>query len=118
MKTVEVKGTIESAYGKPVTEYGKQPIPYAGTVENYETIEEIKTANDWPSNDEILSIVNQRKTAAGRAKAIKAALDAAGIEKPTLEDKDEAVKATVKILMAQGKDEATARQLAEALIRG
>lgn len=111
-----VKGTIESAYNRPVSEFGKQPIPYEGTVDQYETVDEIRAANDWPSNDEIISIVNQKKVAAARQKFIKSALDAAGIQAPTLEDPQEALKAMVKVLVAQGKDEATATALAKQLL--
>jgi hypothetical protein len=108
MKVDTIKGTIETAYGSTL----KEPVKYEGQVDLYETVEEIKAANDWPSNDEIVSFVNRNRVANQRAKLMKAALDAAGIQKPTLEDPMEQFKQMVKILVTAGKDETTARTIA------
>jgi hypothetical protein len=74
----------------------------------------VRTANDWPSNDEIVNQVNANRKANERQKLMKAALDAAGIQKPTLEDPAEQYKQMVKILVLSGKDNATAEKIARA----
>ena len=112
MKTETLSGTIETAYGKPL----KTPVKYSGEVNLYETADEVRTANDWPSNDEVINFVNQNRKANERQKLMKAALDAAGIQKPTLEQPEEQFKQMVKILTAAGKEEATAKQIANATL--
>lgn len=107
-----VKGSIETAYGNPLP----TPVAYEGVVDLYETVDEVKTANDWPSNDEIVKIVNRNRIANGRQKFMTAALDAAGIKKPGLDDPQEAFKQMVKILVATGKDETTAKGIANATL--
>lgn len=112
MKNEKLAGTIENAYGKAL----KTPVRYEGPVSLYETPDEVRTANDWPSNDEIVSYVNANRKANERQKLMKSALDAAGIQKPTLEDPSEQFKQMVKILTTAGKDEATARNIAKATL--
>ena len=112
MKNERLSGTIENAYGKAL----KTPVKYDGPVSLYEKPEEVKEANDWPSNDEIVNYVNANRKANERQKSMKAALDAAGIQKPTLEDPEEQFKQMVKILTTAGKDEATAKQIANATL--
>lgn len=107
-----VQGTINTAYGNTLS----KPVAYEGSVDLYETVEEVKAANDWPSNDEIVTIVNRNRVANARQKFMTAALDAAGIKKPGLDDPQEAFKQMVKILTATGKDEATARGIANATL--
>ncbi len=110
MKTETLKGTIETSYGKTLP----TPVEYEGTLDIYQTPEEVRAANDWPSNDEIVSLVNQKRTAAARAKFMKSALDAAGIEKPTLKDPEEQFKTLVKVFEATGKSNAEAKAIANA----
>lgn len=112
MKNETLKGTMDNAYGKALP----KPVSYEGSLELYETPDEVRAANDWPSNDEIVSVVNANRKANARQKFMKAALDAAGIQKPTLEDPAEQFKQMVKILVTAGKDEATAAQLANATL--
>lgn len=111
-----VKGNIESAYGKPLSEYGKDKLTYEGEVDLFENVEEVKEAGEWPSNAEVVKLVNQRRVASKRQGFIKASLDAAGIKAPTLEDKGTAINAMVKVLVAQGKTEEAARALAEQIL--
>jgi hypothetical protein len=108
MKTEKVSGNIETAYGQTL----KTPVKYEGVADLYETPDEVRAANDWPSNDEIVSFVNRNRVQNQRAKLMKSALDAAGILKPTLEDPREQFKQMVKILTTAGKDEATAKTIA------
>lgn len=113
MKSEKFSGTIESAYGKPVT----PSLKFDGTFDAYESVEEIRAKNDYPSDDEIVSFTNNKRKANARQKAMQSALDAAGYEKPTLEnDRALQVKTLVKVFMAAGKSEAEATALAESTL--
>ena len=112
MKTETFKGNIESAYGKPVS----PALSFEGEFEAFETVTELKEKNEYPSEDEIVSFVNNKRKANKRQQVMTATLDAAGYEKPTLEtDTDLQVKTIVKALMASGKHtEVTALAAAKA----
>lgn len=98
MTTEKFAGSIENAYGKPLP----KPVNFEGEYEAYETIEEIRSANDFPSNDDVVDYVNNKRKASARQKSMTAALDAAGYEKPTLEtDEDLQVATIVKALLAR-----------------
>lgn len=113
MKSERFSGTIESAYGKPVT----PAIKFDGTFDAYESVEEIRSKNDYPSDDEIVAFKNNQRKANARQKAMQAALDAAGYEKPTLEnDRALQVRTLVKVFLAAGKSEAEATALAESTL--
>ncbi len=112
MKTETFKGTIESAYGEVLD----TAIKFEGTFEAFENVEEIKTANDWPSNDEVVKFVNDKRKASKRQAAMTAALEAAGIKKPTLEDPKIQFRDMVKILVTSGKSETEARAIASAAL--
>lgn len=112
MATVKkVEGTIEQAYGNKLDKV----LSYSIDVNQFETAEEVRSAGEWPNDKQIVSMVNQRVIAAKRQEAIKATLDTAGIKAPTLEDPNEAVKATAKILLAQKK--AATQEEAETMAR-
>lgn len=109
-KNTTFKGVIENAYGKPLS----TPIKYAGSFEELEKGDEIP-AKEQPSADDILSYVNNKRKANARQKEMQAALDAAGIAKPALgEDMEFTFNSMVKILVATGKTEEVARQMANA----
>lgn len=113
MKNERFSGTIESAYGKPVS----PALKFDGTYDAYESVEEIKSKNDYPSDDEIVAFKNNQRKANARQKAMQAALDAAGYEKPTLEnDRALQVRTLVKVFLAAGKSEAEATALAESTL--
>jgi len=112
MKNETYKGTIESAYGNILA----TALKFEGQFEAYETIDELKTANDMPSNDEIVKFVNDKRKANARQKSMQAALDAAGIAKPTLENPEVQFKSMVKILVANGKSETEAKAIASAAL--
>lgn len=112
MKTEKFSGTMESAYGQPL----QKPIKFDGAFEAFDSLDEVKTANEYPSNDELVTFVNNKRKANARQKAMNAALTAAGIEKPTLEDPKVQYQQMVKVLLAAGKSEDDARQAANALL--
>jgi hypothetical protein len=109
MKTETFDGKMESAYGRALP----SAIPFEGSFEAYETYEEITAANDLPSHDDILSFVNTKRKSNARQKAMTAALDAAGINKPTLDDPQVQLRTMIKVLVASGRNEAEATTLAE-----
>lgn len=112
MQTETYKGTIESAYGNVLD----VALKFEGQFEAYTSIDELKTANDMPSNDEIVKFVNDKRKANARQKSMQAALDAAGIAKPTLEDPKVQFTQMVKILVTSGKSDAEARAIASAAL--
>jgi hypothetical protein len=112
MKAETFKGTIESAYGSPLA----TPLSFSGSFDAYESYDEASTANDLPSRDEQLAFVNNKRKANARQKAMQTALDAAGINKPTLDDPQVQLKTIIKALVASGKSEADATQIAEATL--
>lgn len=110
MKTEKLSGKIENAYGSALA----TPVPYDGTVEIYETYAEVEAAKELPSNDETVSFVNQKRKAAKRQALMSAALEAAGIKKPTLEDPQVQFSTIVKALVAAGKSDGEAKAIANA----
>lgn len=113
MKTETIKGTMEKAYGSPLA----QPIPYEGTFDVYENIGEVRSANDMPNDEEVVTIRNQQKRNNARQKFMQAALDAAGIKKPTLESSLELrLKNIVDSLVANGKSREKALEIAYAAL--
>ena len=113
MKTEKFSGTIESAYGKPVS----PAIKFEGEYSAFESVEEVRTKNEYPSDDEVVTFVNNKKKANARQKAMQAALDAAGYEKPTLEtDPQLQLRTLYKVFIASGKSETEARALASSTL--
>ena len=112
MKTETFKGTIESAYGNPLP----SALKFEGTYQAFTTYEEAQAENELPSKDEVVAFINNKRKANERQKSMQAALDAAGITKPTLEDPQFQLKSMIKILVSAGRSEAEATQLAEATL--
>ena len=73
-------------------------------------------AKEIPDEDDLRTYVNTKRNSAARAKAQNDALNAAGIQKPTLEDPDFRLKQMVKLLVANGLDAATAETTARATL--
>ena len=110
MATIEpFEGTIENAYGKALA----TPLAYQAEYEKLDSIVEVKAANEYPKDTDVVNFVNARRKAAARQKAMNAALAAAGIVAPTLENDDQLkLREMVKILRAAGKAETEARSIA------
>ena len=112
VKTVEFDGVMENAYGKEL----ETALSFDGSYEHILNFESIP-AKELPDNDDLLTLVNNKRKANARQKAMQAVLDNAGIKKPTLEnDRDLQIRTMVKVLVATGKTEAVARQIAETAI--
>lgn len=109
MKKIKFTSNTDSAYGRPI---GKT-ITYEGEFDAYENATEVRTANDMPSDDEVVTYRNgQRKAAANQARRLEV-FNEMGIQKPTLEN-DVLLQLTTiyKTLVAAKKTPAEARQLA------
>lgn len=112
MKTETFSGKVETAYGQTLS----KAIPVSGTYEAFESIEEVRAKNEYPSDKDVLNFVNSRAKQNARAAATTAALEAAGIAKPTLESPEFRLKEMVKVLVASGKSEAEAEQIAKTVL--
>jgi hypothetical protein len=112
MTTKTISGSIETAYGKTLD----TPLAYSGEATQYDSVQEAKDAGVWPSEKEVLKSVNADAVQSATASARKAALDAAGIKPPTAEDPDVAFKILVKTMLAQGKSQDVAEQLAKQML--
>jgi len=110
MTTEKFNGTIESAYGSPVS----PALKFNGTFEAFQTADEIKAANEYPSEADIIDFVNNKRKANARQKEMQATLDAAGYVKPTLEtDVQLQLRTLIKVFVASGKSQAEAQTIAE-----
>lgn len=96
MKSETFSGTVESAYGKQLP----SPVKFSGTFDAYENIGEIKSANDYPSDEDVLNFVNAKRKASARATATTEALSAAGIAKPDPKSPEVVRENLIKGLMA------------------
>jgi hypothetical protein len=114
MTTKTISGSIETAYGKTLD----TPLAYSGEATQYDSVQEAKDkdAGVWPSEKEVLKSVNADAVQSATASARKSALDAAGIKPPTAEDPDVAFKILVKTMLAQGKSQDVAEQLAKQML--
>jgi len=113
-----MQGMTESAVSK--TAYGKTldtPVSYSFSWENYSDHAEVVAAKDELSQDEVVKVRNQERKAKARQAALTAALDAAGIVKPNLENDPQFRLAQMyKILIAAKKSHQEARELAAATL--
>lgn len=109
-KTIDFTAVAEKAYKKTL----ETPIPYSGNYSAYTDIAEVRAANDMPSDAEVLKFRNTERKTKARQAALTAALDAAGIVKPTEENDDQLrLKNMFKTLMSSKRyTEAQARELA------
>lgn len=113
MKTETFEATAEQAYGKKLD----TPVKYSGTFEKYESINEVRNANDMLKDDEVVKVRNAERKSTARQAALTAALDLAGIVKPTIEN-DEQLRLVkmYDILIAAKKSDAEARAIASATL--
>jgi len=106
MKTESFEGTVEAYQGKPLT----TPISFKGNVEVYSNLDEVKQSEDWPSDNEILKIVNTKLVTSAKAKAYQEAtkdLKAAYEASPEFK-KNNLIKAAVAAGFSQADAEALA----------
>jgi len=111
MKAETFKGKMENAYGRVLP----TPVSFSGEYEHLTDISEVPDKEKL-SDEDILSVVNAKRKASARQKAMNDALTAAGIEKPTLEDPQVQLATIIKALRAAGRSEEDAIQLAESTL--
>jgi hypothetical protein len=102
--------TAKTAYGKVLDE----AIPYQYQWDAYESIEEVRAANDLLTDAEVVKVRNTERQNNARQAKLTAELTARNINKPTLEnDEQHRLKEMLKVLMSSKKyTEAEARELA------
>jgi hypothetical protein len=102
--------TANTAYGAKLD----SPIAYTYKWTAYQNIDEVRAANDLLTDEEQLKVRNTERLNNARQKALQAALDAAGIVKPTIENDEQLrLREMFKVLMASKKyTEDAARELA------
>ena len=94
------------------------PLQYSGEFEVYETPDEIRQRNDWPSDEDVLNFVNTQRKLAARNKALNQALDDAGIQKQTINNSEQLrLSGMVKILTASGMSQEEATDVAKATLK-
>lgn len=113
--------TKKTATSEAKTAYGKTletPVAYSYDWEIYDTFAELVAAKDELTNDEQVKVRNVEHQSNARQKALTAALDAAGIEKPTLENDEQLrLKEMFKVLMSSKKyTEDAARAMASSTL--
>ena len=110
MENKTANATAATAYGKALP----QPIKYEYTWEVYQNIDEVKAKGDMLSDDEVIKVRNTERQQNARQKALQAALDAAGVVKPTIENDEQLrLRDMVKVLLSSKRyTEEQARQLA------
>lgn len=123
-RIVTVKGTIENHAGRKLSDLKFKPgftpvaeVKYSDTYEEYTDYAQVPKDEQLTEEDK-LKTVNDARKANARQKAMQAALDAAGVIKPTMEDDDEMkITSIVKGLVASKKyNEVDARILAKQML--
>ena len=113
MKSEKFSGVMENAYGKKLD----TAISFEGTYDALETYSEAKEKNELPTEQEVVDFLNTKRKANARQKSMQAALDAAGIIKPTLENDDQLrLKKMYDVLIANGSSPDEARTTAATVL--
>lgn len=110
-KAVTKNAEVSKAYGTELPEAVKFSYSYDELAKG-DTI----PAKEVPDEEDIRTLVNSKRNASARSKAQNEALRAAGIEAPTLEDPNVQLKTMIKVLVAAGRSEADAEQVAKAAL--
>ena len=106
------EGVTENAYGQPIA-----PLKYSAEYDKFENIDEVRRANEFPKDSEIVDFINAENKANARQKAMVQSWTDAGIVKPTLENSEaKRFNDMVTILKAAGKSEAEAKTIAAATL--
>ena len=110
MENKTEKSTAETAYGQKLD----APISYQFSYTVYENAEELVAAKDELTVAEQVKIRNTERKNNARQKALSAALEAAGIVKPTIENNEQLrLREMLKTLMSSKKyTEEAAKELA------
>jgi hypothetical protein len=127
MRTLKFDGTISSAFSQKLD----TPIKFKGEYEAFgpdkdtylsadwdSALTEIRAANEYPSNEEIVNFINNKRLANARQQKMTEVLKENGIERPNLETSPKFRYDTmVKTLLASGMTEAEARVTAATVLK-
>lgn len=112
METEKFSGETESAWGVPIPK-----LVYNAEVEKFSNINEVRAANEYPKDTEVVDFVNAKRKANARQKAMVQAWIDAGYQKPTLANSPaKRFYDMVEILESAGKSNAEARAVAGATL--
>ena len=111
MKTVTKNAEVSKAYGTELAEALRFSYSYDELVKG-----DAIPAKEVPDDEDIRTFVNSKRNASARSTAQSQALKAAGIEAPTLEDPNVQLKTMIKVLVAAGRSESDAEQVARAAL--
>lgn len=114
MKTETVSGTVASAFGRPLSTYNKSltTLKFSGPYEIFETPDEVRKAEKWPTDEDIVKMLNAEQKATARTKYTNEKIKEAGIEKPAADDPVVVHAGMVKQLMLGKKTREQAVQMA------
>lgn len=113
MKSITWKSTLRTIWGLTVS----PAVPISGTIQAFESVEEMRNKGEYPSESQILKFKNAQIKAADKQKVSIAAATNAGLVKPTLEnDAQLRLKNIYKTLLANGQSEVEARKNASAVL--
>lgn len=111
MKTETFSGTIETAYGNSVS----PAVKFSGSFEAFETEVEAIEKNEGLTEEERLTVINNKRKASARATASTKALEAAGIYKPDPNSPDVLKNSMIATYMKLQKVD---RETAEKIVAG
>lgn len=107
-KTETGKATVATAFGETLP----KAIEYTFSYVALENVEQVRQAEEFPTDEDIVEYVNNKRKANARQKALLDALEAAGYKKPSsaMSPWDK----MVKLLTANGRTQSEAEQIATA----
>jgi len=126
MKTESVKGNVKTLFGKELAK--EHQLSFEGNYEAYETAQEIRSANDMPSDEEVVKFRNTQRANNARQKYQASAVDAAAKSwngaagdnpyvEPTIETSPALRRQNIiDSLLAAGKSQAEAERIADAAL--
>lgn len=110
MKSFSDSGKVEEFQGKKLD----KAIEYTFSTELFENIGELKQSEEWPSDSDILKMVNNKRKTAAKASAYQGATEALRNEYNNSDEKK--WKDLVAAVIASGKDKAAAEAFAESVM--
>ncbi len=119
MSKTQNNATVRKAFGKLLPEFPEYTGP--AVIEVGYAVDELDSLDEVPedeklSDEDILGVINGRRNAAARAKAVNAKLAEYGITAPALSTEEKAFNKVVSGLKMAGMSEDDARQMAEQVL--
>lgn len=110
--------TVSKAFGKDLNEFEGVTVSSVTVTYSFDALTDLSEvpADEALEPEDILSVVNARRNAAARAKAVNAELAKLGISAPALTDAEKATNAMVRSLVLMGTSEDDARQMVAAML--